>query len=172
MRSNFAVAFAIGLACIAIAIGGIFFMQRGDRIDLPGKILKVRTAVLDDGKSDRGPDHPASSEAVIDFRVSNPSDVLFEVRTVTVQMVGADGKTIEGQVASDNDAAQLMQGLPALGEKYNKTLMMKERIGAHASQDRMVAARFETPLDQMEARKRFIVRIEEVDGKVFEYLEK
>jgi hypothetical protein len=162
MRSNFAVAFAIGLACIAIAVGGIFYMQRGDKIDLPGKILKVRTAELD----------AESSVAVIDFRVSNPSDILFEVRTVTVELQGDDGKSYEGQISSDTDAAALMQAIPTLGEKYNKTLMMKERIGAHGSQDRMVAARFTTPLEKLDARKRLIVRIEEVDGKSFEYSER
>src|SRR5438034_7616072 len=132
-RGTSGVAFAIGVAVIAIVIGGIFYMQRGDKIDLPGKILKVRTAVLDDGKSDRGPDHPATSVAVVDFRMTNPSDVLFEVRTVTVQMVDATGKTVEGQITSDGDAAAMMQALPVLGEKFNKTLIMKERIAAHGS---------------------------------------
>ena len=51
MRSNFAAAFGIGLVVIAIAIGGIFYMQRGDRIELPGKIIKVRTAPLDEESS-------------------------------------------------------------------------------------------------------------------------
>ncbi len=172
MKSNFAVAFAAGLAVIAIAVGGIFYMQRGDKIDLPGKILKVRTAVLDDGKSDRGADHPATSVAVVDFRVTNPSDVIFEVRTVTVQLVDASGKTFDGQITSDGDAAAMMQALPVLGEKFNKTLMVRERIGAHGSQDRMVAARFVVPLEQLDARKNLVVRIEEVDGKSFEYSEK
>jgi len=162
MRSNFAVAFAIGLACIAIAVAGIFYMQRGSRIELPGKILKVRTAALDD----------QSSIAVIDFRISNPSNILFEVRTVTAQMEGSDGSISEGQVTSDSDAARVMQVLPVLGEKYNKTLMVKERIGAHGSADRMAAVRFEVPLEKLEARRRLTVRIEEVDGKVFEYADK
>jgi hypothetical protein len=162
MRSSSAIAFAIGLACVAIAVGGIFFMQRGDKIDLPGKILKVRTAELD----------PDSSVAIIDFRVTNPSDVLFEVRTVTVEMDDNEGKSYLGQVSSDSDAERLMQAMPVLGEKFNKTLIMKERIGAHASQDRMVAARFQAPLAKIDARKRFLVRIEEVDGKSFQYSEK
>ncbi|HTP89853.1 MAG TPA: hypothetical protein VMH28_10655 [Candidatus Acidoferrales bacterium] len=162
MRSNFAVAFAVGIACIAIAVAGIFYMQRGDRIDLPGKILKVRTAALDD----------ESSIAVIDFRIANPSDILFEVRTVTAQLEGSDGKISEGQISSDSDAARVMQALPVLGEKYNKTLMVKERIGAHGSADRMVAVRYPVPLEKLDGRKRLTVRIEEVDGKVFEYSDK
>jgi|SRR5262249_43754128 len=162
MRSTFPVAIAIGLAVVALAIGGIFFIQRNDKIDLPGKILKVRTTELDN----------ESAVAVIDFRVTNPSDVLFEVRTVTVDMEDANGKHYTGQVSSDTDAASLMKALPVLGEKYNKTLMVKERIGAHGSQDRMVAARFVAPAAVLDARKRLTVRIEEVDGKTFEYADR
>jgi len=83
MQKSFLVAFGIGLAIIALAVGGIFFMLRGNRIELPGRILKVRTAPLDDD----------SSIAVIDFRVANPSDVLFEVRTVSVEMEDNQGKS-------------------------------------------------------------------------------
>ena len=83
MQNNFAAAFGVGLAIIALAVGGIFLMQRGDRIELPGKILKVRTAPLDE----------ESSIAVIDFRITNPSDVQFEVRTVTVEMEDNQGKS-------------------------------------------------------------------------------
>ena len=171
-RGISAVPMVIGLAVIALLVGGIFYMQRGDRIDLPGKVLKVRTAVLDDGKGDRGETHPATSVAVIDFRVTNPSDVIFEVRTVTVRAQDASGKVVTGQISSDTDAAAMMKALPLLGEKFNKTLTVRERIGAHASQDRMAAVRFEMPLDQLDARKNLTVRIEEVDGKTFEYSER
>src|SRR5437763_1240270 len=132
MKYNFAAAFGIGLAIIALAVGGIFFMQRGDKIELPGKILKVRTAPLDED----------SSIVVIDFRITNPSDVQFEVRTVTVEMDDQAGKSYQGQATSEMDAKSLFEGLPVLGQKYNKTLVMRERIGAHVSQDRMIAARF------------------------------
>ena len=162
MRSNFAVAFGVGLALIALAIGGIFFMQRGDVIDLPGKIIKVRTASLDED----------SSIAVIDYRISNSSDVQFEVRSVTVQLDGADGATLKGDVSSESDATRMFEALPALGPKFLTSLMMRQRIGSHRSEDHMVAARFQTPLAKMDARKRFVLRIEEVEGKVFEYAER
>jgi hypothetical protein len=58
------------------------------------------------------------------------------------------------------------------GEKYNKTLMVKERIGAHGSQDRMLAASFPIAIDQLDARKNLVVRVEEVDGKTVEYSER
>ena len=171
MRGMSIVPFAVGLAVIAVLVGGIFYMQRNDKIDLPGKIVKVRTAVLDDGKSDRGEDHAPTSIAVVDFRVTNPSDVIFEVRTVTVQMIGADGKTYDGQISSDSDAAAVMKALPVLGDKYNQTLRVKDRIGAHGSEDRMAAVRFVASLAELDARKNLTVRIEEVDGKSFTYSE-
>ena len=162
MQKNFLVAFGIGLAIIALAVGGIFVMQRGDRMQLPGKILKVRTAPLDDD----------SSIAVIDFRIANPSDILFEVREVTVEMTDSQGKSYLGQSVSEVDAKRLFEGLPVLGPKFNPTLIMRDRIGSHGSSDRMIAARFQTPLSLLDGRKRFLVRIEEVDGKVFEYAER
>ena len=162
MRNNFMVAFGISLAIIALAVGGIFFMQRGDRIELPGKILKVRTAPLDED----------SSIAVIDFRIANPSNILFEVRTVTVEMDDPQGRSYLGQPVSEMDAKRLFEGLPVLGQKFNPTLIMRERLGSHGSADRMIAARFQAPMALLDGRKRFVVRIEEVDGKSFEYAER
>ena len=162
MKSNFAIAFGIGLACIAAAIFGIFFIQRGSHMELPGKVLKVRTAPLDEN----------SSVAVLDFRVSNPSDVLFQVRTVTLEMDDTDGKSYLGQVAADTDAKKLFEAIPLLGQKFNDTLLMRDKIAAHTSQDRMVAARFEAPVAKLDARKRFVIHIEEVDGKEFELSER
>jgi hypothetical protein len=162
MQKNFLVAFGTGLAIIALAVGGIFFMQRGSRIELPGKILKVRTAPLDDD----------SSIAVIDFRVANPSDVLVEVRTVTVEMEDDQGKSYLGQSVSEVDSKRLFEALPILGLKFNPTLLMRDRIGSHGSADRMIAARFQTPMALLDTRKRFVVRIEEIDGKSFEYAER
>lgn len=162
MRSNFVAAFGIGLAIIALAVGGIFLMLRGDRIELPGKILKVRTAPLDE----------ESSVVVIDFRITNPSNVLFEVRTVTVGMDDHQGKSYLGQSVSEMDAKRLFEWLPVLGPKFNPSLLMRDRLGSHGSADRMITARFQAPLALLDGRKRFVVRIEEVDGKSFEYAER
>ena len=41
-----------------------------------------------------------------------------------------------------------------------------------ARHDRMVAARFEAPESKLESRKRFVVRIEDVDGPITELSEK
>src|SRR5205807_178616 len=129
-----------------IAIGGIFYMQRGDRIELPGKIIKVRTAPLDE----------ESSIAIVDYRINNPSDILFEVREVAVDLEDAAGKKYKGNVSSESDTTRLFEALPALGPKFLTSLTMRQRIGAHHSEDHMVAARFQTPVGTLDARRKLV----------------
>lgn len=163
MSKNFAIAFGVGLVCIAIAVGAIFYMQRGAHVDVHGKFLKVRTAPLDDN----------NSFVIVDFRIENPSDYGFKIRTVTVSMEDASGNQTDGQTASDSAAKQALEGIPALGPKYNDTLIMNDIIPPKGVWDRMVASRFEMPEAKLQARKRFIVKIEEVDrGQPFEISEK
>ena len=152
----------IGLALILVAIGVIFYLQRGAHIELKGSILKVRTQALDEN----------SSVAVVDFRFVNPSDYSFVVRTVTVSVTDGNGRSSDGAEVSEVDAKRLFQYYPLLGQKYNDSLLMRDKIPAHQSQDRMVAARFEIPVQQLDARKRLSIRIEDVDGPVSELVEK
>jgi len=162
MSRTLLLTFGIGIVVVAIAVAGMFYMQRGAHVGLTGHILKVRTAPLDD----------QSSVAVIDFRITNPSDYRFQARTVTLVLENQAGTQIEGSTVSETDAEHLMAGIPLLGDKYNQTLMVRERVPARTTLDRMVAARFEVPDAQLQARKRFVVRIEEVDGVVNELPER
>lgn len=158
MSKNFLIAFVIGVACIALAVAGILYMQRGAHLELPGKVLKVRTAALDEG----------SSVAVIDFRVSNPSDYPAVVRTVTVRLEKKGGGSVDGQTISDMDVQRVFAGIPLLGQKYNPSLVIQDKIPGRSTWDRMIAARFEIPEDQLANRARIVISIEEIDGKVFE----
>jgi hypothetical protein len=162
MSRTLLITFGIGIVVVAIAVTVIVYMQRGGHVELPGKVLKVRTAPLDE----------QSAAAVIDFRVTNPSDYPFQVRGVTVVLENQNGAQTEGSTVSETDARQLMAGVPLLGDKYNPSLMVRERVPAHTTLDRMIAARFEVPDSQLQARKRFLLRIEEVDGVVQELSEK
>ncbi len=152
----------IGLGLIAIAVAVIFYIQRGAHIELRGQILKVRTQALDEN----------SSVAVVDFRFTNPSDYSFVVRSVTVSVTDKAGKDVDGAEVSEVDAKRLFEYYPLLGQKYNDSLLMRDKIAAHQSQDRMIAARFEIPVQQLDARKQLSIRIEDVDGPVSEILEK
>jgi hypothetical protein len=162
MKDRFPAAFAIGVVLVAVAVAGILFMQRDARVELKGSILKVRTTQLSDN----------SSVAVLDFRFANPSKLPFVVRTVTVVLEDKDGNQYDGQTISEVDAKRLFDAIPVLGQKYNTTLLIRDKIPAKGTEDRMVAARFEAPETRLDARKRFLIRIEDVDGPITEISEK
>jgi hypothetical protein len=154
--------FGIGLAVIAVALGVMFYLQRGAHVELKGAVLKVRTHALDE----------TSSVAILDFRFVNPSDVPFVVRTVDVTMEGKDGGSTQGLAVSEVDAKRLFQAYPLLGQKYNDSLLMRDKVPARQAEDRMIASRFEMPVEKLEERKAFHIRIEDVDGPVSELVEK
>jgi hypothetical protein len=162
MSKNLLTAFLVGIAVIAIAVAAILFLNRGARIGLTGQIFKVRTAPLDEG----------SSIAVLDFRIHNPASKAFVVRTVTVVMEDPDGKQYNGATVSESDAKTLFQYVPLLGQKFNDTLLMRDKVPSGTTEDRMVAVRFEAPESRVDGRKRFLLRIEDVDGPVTEIPEK
>jgi hypothetical protein len=151
----------VGLVVVLIAVVWIFYMQRGAHIEPAGKILKVRTLALDEG----------SSIAVIDFRVANTSDYTVVVREVAVTLEQPNGAASDGTVVSETDARRLFQYYPVLGQKYNDSLIIRDRIKPHESLDRMIAARFEIPVAQLDARKRLKLRVVDVDGPSGELIE-
>ena len=136
-------------------------MQRGAHIEPAGKILKVRTLALDEN----------SSVAVIDFRVVNSSDYTVIVREVAVTLDQPNGTASDGTVVSEVDARRLFQYYPVLGQKYNDSLIIRDRIKPHETLDRMIAARFEIPVAQLDARKRLKLRVVDVDGPSGELIE-
>ena len=155
------VALVGGLVVVAAGIGGVLYMQRGAHVELKGGVLKVRTQAMDE----------KSTVAVIDFRFANPSNYPFVVKEVTVSIVDKDGKTLEGQPVSELDARRLFQYYPQLGQKYNDSLVMRDKIMGRQSMDRMIATRFEETEATLEGRKKLTVRIVDVDGPVAELQE-
>jgi hypothetical protein len=162
MRKNFLAAFAIGIGAIAVIVTGILYMQRGARVGLTGNFLKVRTAPLDEN----------SSVAVVDFRINNPSNVRFVVRTVTLVLDDPDGNRYDGQTVAETDARRLFEFLPLLGQKFNETLVTNDTIPVRGAADKMIAARFDAPESRLDKRRRFILKIEDVDGPITEIPEK
>jgi len=151
----------VGLVVVAIAVAGMFYMQRGAHIEPAGKILHVRTLGLDEN----------SSVAIVDFRVTNSADYAIVVREVTVTMDKPDGSSVEGQTVSEGDARRLFQYYPVLGQKYNDSLIIRDRIKPHATLDRMIAARFEIPVAKLDARKRLKLSVVDIDGPSGELIE-
>ena len=154
--------FGLALLVVAAVIAAVFFVQRGSHLELQGKVLKVRTAPLDEN----------SSVAVVDFRFQNLADFDFEVLKVTVTMEDSSGVKIDGTTVSEVDAGRLFQAIPLLGQKYNPSLIVRNSIPPHATEDRMIAARFEVPEEKLEKRKQLTLRIEPYKGEVSEIKEK
>jgi hypothetical protein len=154
--------FGIGLAVVAILMAVILFWQRDSRLEMSGSILKVRTLALDD----------QSAAVIVDFRVVNPSHYTVVVRTADATLVDQSGNTLEGAAISEMDARGLFQYFPSLGQKYNDSLVVRTKIGPHQSVDRMLAARFEVPEKQLQARRRLSVHIEDLAGPSVDLVEK
>ena len=70
------------------------------------------------------------------------------------------------------DAKRIFEYYPILGQKYNASLITRDRIPGRTTEDRMIVARFEIPVAALDARKNLKVRIEDVDGPVSELAEK
>jgi hypothetical protein len=162
LSRQFLLTFGIGLVFVLIAVAIILFLQRGAHVELKGAILKVRTMGMNDG----------SSLAVVDFRFVNPSDYPFVVRSVDVSATGADGQNYTSTAVPEVDAKRIFEYYPILGQKYNASLIPRDRIPARQSEDRMIVARFEVPVAKLDARANLKIRIEDVDGPVSELVAK
>jgi hypothetical protein len=153
---------AIGLAVVASGIAVMLVATKGDHLDLVGEVLKVRTFQM----------NPNASLVIVDFRVTNPSDVGFVVKTVEVQLEPATGEIVTGQSISKPDVENVFKYEKLLGPKYNDVLSIKDKIAPHEKVDRMVGARFELGESGIEARKAIRLRIHDLDGTVVELVEK
>ena len=148
----------LGLVVVGALVFGLYSGNKGAHLELKGKVIKVRNGALDD----------ENSVAVIDFRIDNQSDVRFVVRQVKVTLEKADGSKVEGQLTSKTDIKQLFEYNKFLGVAFNDTLSIKDDVGAHKQIDRMVAARFEIPLKDLESGKSIVLWIQDLDGAEFE----
>jgi hypothetical protein len=162
MNKRLAGVFGAAVLVVAVFIAIVFYVQRGSHLVLQGQTLKVRTAPLDE----------RSCVVVLDFRSTNPADFTYTVRSVSVVLEDASGMRIEGTTTAEVDAQRLFESLPLLGQKYNKSLIGRDEIPAHASRDYMIAARFEVPEAQVDKRKAFVIQVTENSGIVSEIRER
>jgi hypothetical protein len=159
IREEFASAFAIGLIVVAIAVGAVLFMQRGAHMDLTGP-MSVRVLPTSDN----------DALAMVNLRITNPSDYPFEVRNVTVILETKAGE-FPREIVSRSDTERLFSTMPEAGPAH-PTLYTKAIIPPHTTTDYTVAAQFNAPERILHDRKRFVVKIEEIDGKTAEFSEK
>jgi hypothetical protein len=152
----------IGLAVVGIGIAFVLIGTKGNHLELTGTILKVRVLPLS----------PTASLVIVDFRVTDPSDVPFVLKGASLTLDPASGETLDGMTVSKSDIENVFKYNPLLGPKFNDVLGIKDRIAPHQRLDRMVGARFEIPESQTEDRKAIHLHIEDMNGVTADLVEK
>lgn len=158
MNRRFLAFVAIGLVVVGAAVFWVFSSTKGAHLILTGEVLKFRPGALDSG----------NSAALIDIRLQNPSDLPFVVREVEVKFEKAGGETIETQTVAKPDLQRMLQYNRFLGAAYNDTISIRDRIPPHTKLDRTIAVTAPAPLADLEQAKAVDIRIEDLDGPVFE----
>jgi hypothetical protein len=158
ISKQFLIFLGVGLVVIGGALFLVFSTTKGNHLELKGDVLKIRTGALDE----------KNSAAVLDVRLTNPSDVPFVVREVSVTVDGQDGQSTNGSVVSKTDLKQLFAYNRFLGDQYNEGLGIKDSIAPHATVDRMVAVQFEIPAAQLDNSKVLHFEVQDLDGALFD----
>ncbi len=147
----------IGVVVLAAVVFGVFTGNKGSHLELNGQVIKARTGALDE----------SNSVALLDFRISNPSNVSFVVREIKATLEKANGEKVEAQLTSKGDMKQLLEYNKFLGAQYNDTLSIKDKVPARGQIDRMVAARFEVPQAELDKGKAIVLWMQDMDGPEF-----
>jgi hypothetical protein len=162
VNKQFWIFLIVGLAIVGIGIEFLWVGTKGNHLELNGTILKVRVLPLS----------PTASLVIVDFRVTDPTDVPFVMKGATLTLEPGSGATLDGMTVSKPDIENVFKYNPILGPKFNDVLAIKDRIAPHQRLDRMVGARFEIPEAQAEDRKAVHLHIEELDGVTADLVEK
>src|SRR5277367_5635248 len=157
MSKQLMIGMGAGLAVIAVSLFLVFSTTKGAHLELKGTILKVRSGELDD----------KSSAALLDVRLENPSDILFVVREVTVKLEKSDGSMEDGILVPRMNIKQVLEYNKFLGQQYNDTLTIQDKVPAHKSIDRMIAVTFNVPGKELDAAKAIHLKIEDLNGPMF-----
>ena len=148
----------LAIAVLGAIVGGTLWFTRKNTLAVNGRIVKVRTHAVD----------ADNTIVVLDFRVTNPSALLLKVREAQAVLVPASGPEITGDTVSEMDAVRLFDYFRDLGQKYNPSLLINDKIGPGQTIDRMLAISFKAPQAQVEGRKAMLLRILDVDGATVE----
>ncbi len=151
----------IAVVIVGSMIGGVLYWTRNNHLELKGQVLKVRSYSIDQDYT----------VAVIDFRVTNPSTAQFVVKDIDVSLDTREGKTLDGAIFPEIDARRLFDYYKVLGTKFNATLVVKDKVEAGATVDKMLAVRFTGTDANIQSRKAIHISIHDVDGAVSEIVE-
>ena len=151
----------IALCVVGLGLALLWQQNKGSHLVLDGSIKKVRVQELD----------PKRTLVICDFRLNNPADFTFEVKNIDLILTTAEGETLQGTFAAQMDTDRIFDAFPVLGQRYNPSLVSREKIAPGKLVDRMVAASFDVAPAIIEGRKKLLLRIEEMNRLVTELVE-
>ena len=154
MSKEFWRAFGGAAVFVGIVVAIVWAANIKNHLVIDGKILRVRVAALD----------PESSLLLVDFRVDNPSAVLFVSGDVSLRLKADSGAEADGLMVSRGDVDAMFEAMPQLRPKYNDVFGLGDKIPAGKSRDFMVEARFELPKSEVAKRQNLTLHLQDLDG--------
>jgi hypothetical protein len=137
-----------GLLGAALVAGAIYFYNEGATPALDGEITEVRTLAMDE----------ASSVAVVNFSGTNTSDRIVFIHQRELTITDESGATHIGSPVQVTDVQNLFQYFPILGGMKDAPLLPRTEIEPGAELRGLVAARFDLPKHELDARKSLVLK--------------
>lgn len=154
MNKTFLTAFGIGLAAVALLAGLGFWSNRGSQVRLEASIVKTRIIATDE----------RAAVAVFEVRLKNPARVPFIVRGTRTTAIDSAGAAIPSDPVPQGDLDRVLEYYKQAGPRYNDVLHAKAKLLGGVQKDWTIAASFPVAASVLEARRRFEIVIEDLDG--------
>jgi hypothetical protein len=154
MTKEFWRAAAGAVVVLGVVVWLVWNASIKNHLVLTGKITRVRVEAID----------PKASIVLVDFRVTNPTAVLFVSRDVSLTLDPAMGDDAKGMMVSRGDVDAMFKYMEQLKPKYNDVFGLGDKIPPGKTSDFMVEARFELPKSEVQNRKNLTLHLEDVDG--------
>ena len=150
-----------GLAVVVLLMGGAFYIQWDAHMELKGRVMKVRTLNAVD----------EATIVVVDCRFENTAGSTYTVGDIKVELEDAKGQKTEAISIAEMDADRVFAGYPALGQRFNPNLKLRDKIAPHSTVDRQISVQIPLRAADVAARKRLIITVRELDGQESRLLE-
>ena len=142
----------IALIAVGVVAVGFLFFSSGSQSRLEGEIVEVRTLEV----------QPTAAVALVNFEATNVTSRPFVAYDRRLELVDPDGKRLVGKIVQGVDLQDLFKYFPQLGAMKNEPFLHEGTIEGGETRRGLIAARFEVPEAQIQARDRLVLRL--VDG--------
>ncbi len=147
-----------GLGGALVVFGLIYLGGAGRMAVLDGEITQVRTLGVE----------RTASVAIVDFRATNRSDVLFQAGDRRMVVLGERAGRFDGRISGSFDVKQLFKYFPALGTMSHEPYIRGIKLEPGQSVAGMLAARFAMSKEDLDMRREIILQIHDADGSLTE----